>query len=123
MKWFLYAISVIWIAVGCCIILYTRQSRDVIRKLLKTIDQKFLSILPFIAGILFLFSASATRHPWFIRLFGLIGIIKGVFIFVDPKNLYNKSTDWYLDSLTDQTHRFYGIIAIILGSAVLSWIV
>jgi uncharacterized protein YjeT (DUF2065 family) len=123
MKWFLYAISVIWIAVGCCTILYTRQYRDVARKLVKNIDQKFLSVLPFIAGMLFLFSASASRHPWFIRLLGLIAIIKGVFIFVNPKDLYDKAADWVLDSLTDQTHRFYGIIAIILGTAILSWII
>lgn len=123
MKWFLYTISVIWIAVGCCAILYTHQSRNIMRNLVRTINQKFLSTLPFIAGVLFLFSASASRHPWFIRLFGLIGIIKGIFIFVNPKGLYDKSVDWYLDSLTDQTYRFYGIITIILGTAVLSWII
>ena len=123
MKWFLYAISVIWIVAGCCSILYTRQSKNVVRNLVESMEQKFLATLPFIAGLLFLFSASASRHPWVIRLFGLIGIIKGVFIFVNPKGLYDKSIDWYLDSLTDQTHRFYGIIAIILGTAVLSWII
>jgi uncharacterized protein YjeT (DUF2065 family) len=89
----------------------------------KSVDQKFLSALPFVAGILFLFSASACRYPWFIRLFGLIGIVKGVFIFLNPKGFYDKSVDWCLGSLTDQTHRFYGIITIILGAAVLSWII
>ena len=123
MKWFLYAISAIWIAAGCCTILYTRQSRDALRNLTRNIEHKFLSVLPFIIGILFLFSSSASRHPWLIRLFGLLGIIKGVFIFVNPKALYDKAAEWYLDSLTDQTHRFYGIIAIILGTAVLSWII
>ena len=123
MKWFLYAISLIWIAVGCCTILYTSQFRSVVRNLVKSVDQKFLSALPFVAGILFLFSASASRYPWFIRLFGLIGIVKGVFIFLNPKGFYDKSVDWCLDSLTDQTHRFYGIITIILGAAVLSWII
>jgi uncharacterized protein YjeT (DUF2065 family) len=123
MKWFLYAISLIWIAVGCCAILYTSQFRSVMRNLVKSVDQKFLSALPFVAGILFLVSASASRHPWFIRLFGLIAIIKGVFIFLNPKGFYDKSVDWCLGSLTDQTHRFYGIITIILGSAVLSWII
>lgn len=123
MKWFLYAISLIWVAVGCCMILYTSQFRSVVRNLVKSVNQKILSALPFVAGILFLFSASASRHPWFIRLFGLIGIIKGVFIFFNPKDFYDKSVDWYLGSLTDQTHRFYGIITIILGAAVLSWII
>ncbi|UCD32257.1 MAG: hypothetical protein JSW04_00780 [Desulfobacterales bacterium] len=123
MKWFLYAISVIWIAVGCSTILYTSQFRSVVRNLLKSVDQKFLSTLPFVAGILFLFSTSASRHPWLIRLFGLIGIFKAIFIFLNPKGFYEKSIDYYLDSLTDQTHRFYGIISILLGTAVLSWII
>jgi uncharacterized protein YjeT (DUF2065 family) len=78
--------------------------------------------LPFIFGILFLFSASATRNPWFIRLIGFMGITKGLFIFINPKGFYDKLSDWYLNSLSDQTHRFYGIFAIILGTAVLSWI-
>ena len=123
MKWFLYAISIIWIAVGCCIILYTSQTRNVARNLIKNINQKILSTLPFIAGILFLLSASTSRNPWFIRLFGFIGIIKGVFIFFNPRGFHDKLFDWYLNSLTDQTHRFYGIFAIILGTAVLSWII
>jgi uncharacterized protein YjeT (DUF2065 family) len=93
------------------------------RNLLKTVDRKLLSILPFIAGVLFLFSAADSRHPWIIRLFGLIGIIKAIFVFVDPKGIYNKSVGWSLDSLTDQTHRFFGIVTIILGTAVLSWII
>jgi len=122
MKWFLYAISLIWIAIGCCIILYTHETKKVVRNLIKTVDQKILSILPFIAGILFLFSTSASRNPWFIRLIGLMGIIKGVFIFLNPKNIHGELTDWYLNSLSDQTHRLFGIIALILGTAILSWI-
>jgi len=123
MKWFLYVISLIWISVGCCTILYTNETKNIIRSLIKTIDQKILSILPFIFGILFLFSASASRNPWFIRLIGFMGITKGLFIFINPKGFYDKFSDWYLNSLSDQTHRFYGIFVIILGTAVLSWIV
>ncbi|MGD8771093.1 MAG: hypothetical protein PVJ06_13725, partial [Desulfobacterales bacterium] len=60
MKWFLYAISLIWIFVGCCTILYTSETRNVTKSIIKDINYKILSILPFIFGILFLFSASAT---------------------------------------------------------------
>ena len=122
MKWFLYAISLIWISIGCCFIFYTNETKNIIRSLIKTIDQKILSILPFVFGILFLFSASASRNPWFIRLIGFIGITKGLLIFINPKGCYDKFSEWYLNSLSDQTHRFYGIFAIILGTAVLSWI-
>ncbi|MBW2575654.1 MAG: hypothetical protein JRC88_09230 [Deltaproteobacteria bacterium] len=122
MKWFLYAISLIWISIGCCFILYTNETKNIIRSLIKTIDHKIISFLPFIFGVLFLFAASASRNPWLIRLIGFMGITKGLFIFINPKGFYDKLSDWYLNSLSDQTHRFYGIFAIILGTAVLSWI-
>lgn len=122
MKWFLYVISLIWISIGCCTILYTGETKNVANKIVKGIDHKILSILPFIVGILFIFSASASRHSWLIRLIGLIAVIKGVFIFTNPKNFSDKVTDWYLNSLSDQTQKLYGVITLILGTAILSWV-
>ncbi|MBU0986283.1 MAG: hypothetical protein KKH68_03430, partial [Proteobacteria bacterium] len=112
MKWFLYAISLIWIAFGSCAILYTDETRKIMKTLDEKIDRKILSVLPFIAGILFLFSASAIRNPWFIRFIGFIAVIKGVFIFLNPKNIHDDLMDWYLNSLSDQTHRLFGIITL-----------
>ena len=123
MKWFLYVISLIWIAMGCCIILYTSETRKAVKQALERIDRRILSILPFIAGILFLFAASASRNSWFIRCIGLISALKGVVIFLNPKEIHDGITNWYLNSLSDQSHRLFGIIALILGTAVLSWII
>ena len=123
MKWFLYAISLIWITIGCCIILYTGEARKVAKRTLQGTDRRIISILPFIAGILFLFAASASRNSWFIRCIGLISVLKGVVVFLNPKDIHDDIIDWYLNSLSDQTHRFFGIIMLILGTAVLSWIV
>ena len=122
MKWFLYAISLIWIAAGCCSILYTSETRNVMNRMIKEVDRKLISIVPLIAGILFLFAASASSVPWFIRLIGLMGILKGVFVLVAPSNLYDQVNNWYLKSLSDQAHRLWGIIALILGTSVMSWI-
>ena len=122
MKWFLFAFSLIWISVGCCTILYTDETRKFVKRIFNNIDQKILSALPFIFGILFIFSASATSIPWLIRLIGLMGVIEGVVFFLIPKDLYDKFIDWYVNSLSDQTYRLSGILGIILGTAVLSWI-
>ncbi len=122
MKWFLYAISLISIAAGCCTILYTDETKKTVRSIVKGIGLRILSILMFVVGILFLLSASVCRFPWVIRFLGLWSLIEGVFAFTNPHNLYNKILDWYLDSLSDQTHRLFGIISIIFGTAVLSWI-
>ena len=122
MKWFLFAFSLSWISVGCCTILYTDETRKFVKRIFNNIDQKILSTLPFIFGILFIFSASATSIPWIIRLIGFMGVIKGVAFFIIPKDSYEKLMDWYLNSLSDQSYRLSGILGIILGTAVLSWI-
>jgi uncharacterized protein YjeT (DUF2065 family) len=122
MQWFLYAMSLIWIAIGCCIILYTDETKDVMRSIVKGIDLRILSILPFVAGVLFLLSASVCRFPWIIRFVGFMSLIEGVLAFSNPSNLYDRLMDWYLDSISDQTHRLFGIITMTLGTAVLSWI-
>ena len=122
MKWFLYAMSLIWIAAGCCMILYTSETNSFMKRMIKKIDLRILSIFPFVAGVLFLLSASVCRFPWFIRFVGLMALVEGVMAFSNPHNLYNRILDWYFDSLSDQTHRLFGIITIILGTAILSWI-
>ncbi len=122
MKGFLYAISLIMIAIGCCTILYTVETKKIIKRIVKGIDLRILSILQLVTGILFLLSASACRFPWVIRFIGFISLFEGVLAFTNPNNLYDKILDWYFDSLSDQTHRLFGIIALIFGTVVLSWI-
>jgi len=103
-------------------ILYTNETRSAMKGIFNKMDQKILSAIPFIAGILFIFSASVIRIPWLIRLIGLMAVIEGVVFFLIPKDLYDKFIDWYVNSLSDQTYRLSGILGIILGTAVLSWI-
>jgi uncharacterized protein YjeT (DUF2065 family) len=52
-----------------------------------------------------------------------MAFIEGVVFFLIPKDLYDKFMDWYLNSLSDQTYKLSGILGIIFGAAVLSWIV
>ena len=122
MRWFLYTISLIGISVGCCSILYTDETRKFVRSIFNNIDQKILLAIPFILGILFILSASATRIPWLIRAIGLVAVIEGVVFLLIPKDLYDKFIDWYINSLSDQTYRLSGILGIIIWMAILSWI-
>ena len=122
MKWVLYAVSLIWITFGACAILYTSETRNLAKSMVKGVDRRILSVVPVVAGLLLLLAASLSRNSWVIRFVGILGVIKGVFIFVNPDNLYSKLCDWCLESLSDQVLRLYGILALILGTAVLSWI-
>ena len=122
MKWFLYAFSLIGISIGCCTILYTTETRKFVRSIFNNVDRKILLTIPFILGILFILSASATCIPWLIRVIGLMAVIEGVVFFLIPKDLYDKFIDWYINSLSDQTYRLSGILGIIIWIAILSWI-
>jgi uncharacterized protein YjeT (DUF2065 family) len=122
MKWFLYAIALIWIGSGAWMILYSHESRKVFKQLVKNLDRRILCVLSAVVGILLILSASWSRQSWLIRLFGILAVIKGGFIFWNPNNLYDKITDWYLTSVSEQTYRFFGIITLIFGTAILSWI-
>jgi len=122
MKWFLYAFSLLCIASGSCIIIYTRETRDFVGSLFHEVDRKFLSIFEVLMGILLIFSAGSSHHAWFIRFIGMVAVIEGGVLFIIPKNLYDGFVDWYVHSISDQTYRLFGIISIILGTAVLSWI-
>jgi uncharacterized protein YjeT (DUF2065 family) len=122
MKWFLYAISFLWITAGSLSIIYTTESRNVMKRLFEKTDRKILSVFPAIIGVLLFISASWSLHSWFLRMLGIMAVIKGVIIFINPKNLYDEMMNWYLNSLSDQTYRFLGIVLIIIGTSVLSWI-
>ena len=122
MRWFLYVISLFYISFGCCSILYTNETKNIVKSIFSNIDQKILSALPFVFGILFIFSASATRIPWLFRLIGIMAVMEGMVFFFISKDVYDKFMDWYLNSLSDQTYRLSGILGIIFGTAALSWI-
>ncbi|MFH1992102.1 MAG: hypothetical protein ABIK98_06790 [Pseudomonadota bacterium] len=111
-----------WITIGAFTILYTEESRNVVKRMYEEVDRKILAVLPLIFGVLFILSAPVSRHAWFIRLIGITAVGKGLFIFTNPHRLYETITDWYITSLSDQTYRFLGILTLILGTAVLSWI-
>jgi hypothetical protein len=122
MKEFLYAYSVLSIGLGACFVLYTTECRKLLGNMLTGMDRRFLAALPAIFGILLMLAASQARNAGFIRLLGFIGVAKAGFIFANPEGLYEKSNNWLLNSASDQTFRLFGIIALILGTAILSWI-
>ena len=122
MKGFLYVASFFCIAMGCCTILYTDETRKFVKSIFNEIDRKFISAFELIIGILLLISATASRQAWFIRLIGLMAIIEGGVIFLIPKNLYDELMDWYLNSASNQTYRLFGILSLVFGTAILSWI-
>jgi uncharacterized protein YjeT (DUF2065 family) len=121
MKVIVYFLSLAYIAIGSICILYTREYVDALKKIIQKIPLKVLSSFTAVFGILFFISASATIFPWFFRVIGLLAIVETIVIFTNPYNIYSRLLDWYFD-ISDQTQRLFGIISIIFGTAILTWI-
>ena len=122
MEWFLYIIGFFWIASGCVFILYTSECRNMLRKILMKVNEKYLSALIIVVGIFLLFSASYSQNFWFIIFLGILAIAKGLLFLFNPNKYYEKLRNWYLDTASDQTYRFFGILVLIIGTAVVSWV-
>jgi uncharacterized protein YjeT (DUF2065 family) len=118
----LYAFSLIYIAAGVCMILYTNATRNAFRQLIQ-MGFKVLSVIAVVIGFLFLVSATASHYPWFLRFIGIFAVLEGVMLFVNPQDIMGRIYAWYLDEASDQTFRATGIITVIFGTALISWIV
>ncbi|MFO7714376.1 hypothetical protein [Desulfosarcina sp.] len=122
MKVIAYLLGFGHIVFGTYLILYTKESVSVLKGLFNTYQLKYLAAIPAVYALLFLVSASATTHPWVLRIVGILAVVEAVVAFTNPKKIYGQVLDWYFDSLSDQANRLFGIIGVVFGTAILTWI-
>ena len=122
MKWFLYLISFSLIASGSCFILYTIQCRELLNNVLTKSYEKIIAASAIIIGLLLIISAFQAQGFWFIVVLGIIAIGKGLFVLFNPKNSFDNIRNWYLNTASDQTYRLFGIISIVIGTVMITWI-
>jgi len=123
MAWYLYFISIVYIAFGCCFILAPMESKENMRLITERGDRRIWSAVALVAGVLFFFSYGSSSHPGIIILVGILALVKGGVFFVNPSGLYEKTVKWYYEELTEQTYRIHGIAALILGTVIFCWTV
>lgn len=121
MKVILYAFSLVYIAAGVCMILYTGETRNVFRRLVQ-MGFKAMSAVAFVMGVLLILAASASHYPWFLRVIGIFALAEGVLMIINPQDIMDKIYAWYLEQASDQTFRATGIVTVIFGTALISWI-
>lgn len=122
MKWFLYLISVFFVSTGTWLILYTEQSRTVLKRMFAGVDVKLLAIAPIVIGVLLLFAAYESQAFLLICLLGLLALLKGLLFIFNPGKIVDNVMSWWFETSSEQAVRLWGLIAVVLGTAVLSWI-
>jgi len=122
MIWFLYGLALFWIATGTLFILYTEESRRVLRNLMGEMRPRFLAFIPMVVGVLLIISAKASGASWFIIILGLLAIGKGIYFLLAPRGQIRALFDWWFGSAQDRTYRFWGLIMVLLGTVIISWL-
>ncbi len=121
MEWVIWLISLIWIAWGSLAILHTAQARETAGKLMARVGRIPLGVVAAVVGVLLIVASRNSLQAGFITALGLLALIKGAVLLWNPKGVYPRLVQWYLEETSDQTLRFFGIIALILGTALFSW--
>ena len=122
MQLILYSLGILWVVLGALVILYTPQFRTKYYMLLKQADPRLFAVLAVLVGILLLVASPDSRNAWFVRLLGLMAMAKGGLLFINPAGIYEKSVQWFVHRVSDQAYRFWGIIMLVIGTAIVSWV-
>jgi hypothetical protein len=122
MKVIAYLLGFGHIALCTWLILYTRESIAALKAMFRTYQLKYLAAIPAAYALLFLISASMINHPWLFRIVGLLAAAEAVVAFTNPRKIYSEMLNWYFGNVSNQIHRLFGIIGIIFGTVILTWI-
>ncbi|NVM57542.1 MAG: hypothetical protein HWN51_05425 [Desulfobacterales bacterium] len=122
MRWFLFAMGVLWIMFGTLMVFATQLAREKYCNKLKPNDPRKWSPVALAVGVLLLLSASSSAQVTFIVILGLLSLSKGLlFLFGPRQKLKNITDSWF--KATDRTHKASGIVLMLLGIAVLATLV
>jgi len=124
MKILLGAISILWIVEATFLIIYTEGTRKFMEKAVSKMNVKVMAILALLFGLIFIVAAFYIKEMlWLAFIIGMIAIIKGVYLFVAPPNQVKALFEWWFQKASGETIRLMGLIAIVLGTAILSYLI
>ena len=114
----LYIISIIWIAAGVFLILYTERTKEFSKDLFAAGKLKRWAVVPLFFGVVLVIGAFFHKGvSWVAFILGVLALLKGIYLIVGPPMQVRKLVDWWLDQASDRTIRLSGLIIFFLGSA------
>ena len=121
MKWFLSFTSLYLMLAGIVFILYTSWLKNLLQKLLHGPNLRWFFPLPLLIGALFIVSKDLLPYPFVALVLGILLVLKGIYLLCAPRQI-GAMGKWLLDKAQDSTYRFLGIIILILGLTLFSWL-
>jgi uncharacterized protein YjeT (DUF2065 family) len=122
MKVIVYLLGFGCIAYCTGLILFTRETVNALKEIFRTYQLKYLAAIPAVFAVLFLISAPVIKYPWFFLVIGILAVIEAFVAFFNPQKIYSQMVDWYFARVSVQANRLFGIIGIVFGTVILTWI-
>ena len=123
MRVFLLILSILWVALGATIVLYTNQARDLLRGLALGINIRLWAFPAFLVGLMFLVGAFMVHEVFWVALvLGLLAIAKGAYLAFGPLPRIRSLFEWWFNRASEMTIRLWGLIVFTFGVTLISWL-
>jgi uncharacterized protein YjeT (DUF2065 family) len=122
MQFFLYFISILWLAFGFLLLITPElMHKFYINKFTKVRNFKLWCLIPIMLGVLFILSARSLWIKTFAYAMAMVTLFKGLYLMVLKDERIKEIMDWWLNVPT-QCLRIWGLFLISLASILLSLI-
>ena len=123
MKWILVFVAIFWIVLGTWANLYPAQVHGRLRSFVGGINPRWAAILAMVVGIMLVMAAPvSSQGSGFVRLLGFVAMAKAVLVAVLPRQTYQRLLDWWFAPAREQSWRVYGLVMLVLGVVLFSWL-
>jgi len=121
MRLFLLIFSVVWVALGAAIVLYTNQARSFLREFVLGMNIRLWAFVPLVVGLLFILGAFLVCEVfWILLALGIIALAKGAYLAFAPPRQVNSLLEWWFDHADETTTRLWGLFAFTIGVVLFS---
>ena len=118
-----YAVSVLWLAAGTLLILYTEGTRAFLKRMFLRDSVRWMAVFPLLLGLFLVVGAFFYQEMfWLALVLGILAIVKGVYLVVGSSSQLKGIFEWWFNQADDSTIRLWGLISFTLGIAVLSYL-
>jgi len=117
----LVIVGLVWIILGAALVLYTQETKTFLERLIRKDKARVWAILPLLMGVILMIGAFTFVETYGVAfVLGFLAFLKGLFLAFAPSAYIHGLFDWW-QKVGAGTVRLFGLLAFLLGSAVLSY--
>jgi hypothetical protein len=121
MRLLLLIFSLLWMALGVTLILYTEKVRSFFQRSFAEANIRLMAPFPLVIGLMFLACSFSQGEVFALFLIlGSLAVAKGIYLLFGPMSQIKSLLEWWSVRASETTLRAWGIVSLVLGIAVFS---